>query len=1386
MLKVHLTPLVISMNGRSIYASFWNQYQTAHHHTRCRHFNASAKCQTLITCRIRDGMLKLHLTPLVISINGRSIYTSFWNQYQTAHHHTRCCHFNASAKCRPLITCRIRHGMLKVHTTPLVSSIDGRSIHASFWNQNATAHHHTRCWHFNASTECQTLIRCRIRDAMLKVQLTPLVIYINGRSIYASFWNEYQTAHHHTRCWHFNASTECHTVITCRIREDMLMVHLTLLVISINGRSIYASSWNQYQTAHHHTRCRHFNASAKCQTLITCRIRDGMLKVHLTPLVISINGRSIYTSFWNQYQTAHHHTRCCHFNASAKCRPLITCRIRHGMLKVHTTPLVSSIDGRSIHASFWNQNATAHHHTRCWHFNASTECQTLIRCRIRDAMLKVQLTPLVIYINGRSIYASFWNEYQTAHHHTRCWHFNASTECHTVITCRIREDMLMVHLTLLVISINGRSIYASSWNQYQTAPHHTRCRHFNASAKCQTLITCRIRDGMLKVHLKPVVISINGRSIYASFWNQYQTAHHHTRCWHFNASAKCRPLITCRIRHGMLKVHTTPLVNSIDGRSIYASFWNQYATAHHYTLCWHFNASAECQTQITCRIRDDMLKIHHALLVISMNERSIYASFWNQYQTAHHHTRCRHFNGSMKCQRLITCRIRDGMLKVHLTPLVISINGRSIYASFWNQYQTAHHHTRCWHFNASAEWQTLIRCRIRDDMLKVHLTLLVISINGRSIYASFCNQYQTAHHHTRCCHFNASAKCRPLITCRIRHGMLKVHTTPLVSSIDGRSIHASFWNQNATAHHHTGCWHFNASTECQTLIRCRIRDAMLKVQLTPLVIYINGRSIYASFWNEYQTAHHHTRCWHFNASTECHTVITCRIREDMLMVHLTLLVISINGRSIYASSWNQYQTAHHHTRCCHFNASAKCRPLITCRIRHGMLKVHTTPLVSSIDGRSIHASFWNQNATAHHHTRCWHFNASTECQTLIRCRIRDAMLKVQLTPLVIYINGRSIYASFWNEYQTAHHHTRCRHFNASAKCQTLITCRIRDGMLKLHLTPLVISINGRSIYTSFWNQYQTAHHHTRCCHFNASAKCRPLITCRIRHGMLKVHTTPLVSSIDGRSIHASFWNQYQTAHHHTRCRHFNGSMKCQRLITCRIRDGMLKVHLTPLVISINGRSIYASFWNQYQTAHHHTRCWHFNASAEWQTLIRCRIRDDMLKVHLTLLVISINGRSIHASFWNQNATAHHYTRCWHFNASAECQTQITWRIRDDMLKVHLTMLVISINGRSIYASFWNQYQTAHHHARCWHFNASTECQTLISCRIRDDMLKVQLTPLVIYINGRSIYASFWNEYQTAHHHTQCWHFNASTECHTAITCRIMEDMLMVHLTPLVI
>ena len=1017
---------------------------------------------------------------------------------------------------------------------------NGRSIYASFWNQYQTAHHHTRCRHFNASTEYQTLITCRIRDDILKVHLTLLVISVNGRSIYASFWNQYATAHHYTRCWHFNASAECQTQITCRIRDDMLKVHLTLLVISINGRSIYASSCNQYQTAHHHTRCRHFNASAKCQTLITCRIRDGMLKLHLTPLVISINGRSIYTSFWNQYQTAHHHTRCCHFNASAKCRPLITCRIRHGMLKVHTTPLVISIDGRSIHASFWNENATAHHHTRCWHFNASTECQTLIRCRIRDAMLKV--------------------------------------------------------------------------------------------------------------HLKPVVISINGRSIYASFWNEYQTAHHHTRCWHFNASAKCRPLITCRIRHGMLKVHTTPLVNSIDGRSIYASFWNQYATAHHYTLCWHFNASAECETQITCRIRDDMLKVHHALLVISLNERSIYASFWNQYQTAHHHTRCRHFNASMKCQRLITCRIRDGMLKLHLTPLVISINGRSIYTSFWNQYQTAHHHTRC-------------------------------------------------------CHFNASAKCRPLTTCRIRHGMLKVHTTPLVISIDGRSIHASFWNENATAHHHTRCWHFNASTECQTLIRCRIRDAMLKVILTPLVIYINGRSIYASFWNEYQTAHHHTRCWHFNASTECHTVITCRIREDMLMVHHTLLVISINGRSIYASSWNQYQTAHHHTRCWHFNASAKCQTLITCRIRDGMLKVHLALLVISINGRSIHASFWNQYATAHHHTRCWHFNASAKCQRLITCRIRDGMLKVHLTPLVISINGRSIYASFWNQYQTAHHHTRCWHFNASAECQTLITCRIRDDMLKVHLTLLVISINGRSIYASFWNQYATAHHYTRCWHFNASAECQTQITCRIRDDMLKVHLTLLVISINGRSIYASFCNQYQTAHHHTRCRHFNASAKCQTLITCRIRDGMLKLHLTPLVISINGRSIYTSFWNQYQTAHHHTRCCHFNASAKCRPLITCRIRHGMLKVHTTPLVSSIDGRSIHASFWNQNATAHHHTRCWHFNASTECQTLIRCRIRDAMLKVQLTLLVIYINGRSIYASFWNEYQTAHHHTRCWHFNA---------------------------------------------------------------------------------
>ena len=356
------------------------------------------------------------------------------------------------------------------------------------------------------------------------------------------------------------------------------------------------------------------------------------------------------------------------------------------MVKVHTTPLVISIDGRSIYASFWNQYQTAHHHTRCWNFNAAGKCQTLIRCRIRDDMLKVQLTPLVVYINGRSIYASFWNEYQTAHHHTRCWHFNASTECHTVMTCRIREDMLMVHLTLLVISINGRSIYASSRNQYQTAHHHTRCRHFNASAKCQTLITCRISDGMLKVHLTPFVISTNGRSIYASFWNQYQTAHHHTRCRHFNASAKCQTLITCRLRDGMLKVHLTPFVISTNGRSIYASFWNQYATAHHYTRCWHFNASGECQTQITCRIRDDMLKVHLTLLVISINGRSIYASFWNQYQPAHHHTRCWHFNASVECQTLIRCRIRDDMLKVQLTPLVVYINGRSIYASFWSMH----------------------------------------------------------------------------------------------------------------------------------------------------------------------------------------------------------------------------------------------------------------------------------------------------------------------------------------------------------------------------------------------------------------------------------------------------------------------------------------------------------------------------------------------------------------------------------------------------------------------------------------------------------------------------------------------------------------------------
>ena len=149
---------------------------------------------------------------------------------------------------------------------------------------------------------------------------------------------------------------------------------------------------------------------------------------------------------------------------------------------------------------------------------------------------------------------------------------------------------------------------------------------------------------------------------------------------------------------------------------------------------------------------------------------------------------------------------------------------------------------------------------------------------------------------------------------------------------------------------------------------------------------------------------------------------------------------------------------------------SKCQTLIRCR-------------------RSIYASFWNQYATAHHYTRCWHFNASAECQTLIRCRIRDDMLKVQLTPLVTYINGRSIYAYFWNQYQTAHHHTRCRHFNASAKCQTLITCRIRHGMLKVHTTPLVISIDGRSIYASFWNEYQTAHNHTRCWHFNASTEC---------------------------------------------------------------------------------------------------------------------------------------------------------------------------------------------------------------------------------------------------------------------------------------------------------
>ena len=160
-------------------------------------------------------------------------------------------------------------------------------------------------------------------------------------------------------------------------------------------------------------------------------------------------------------------------------------------------------------------------------------------------------------------------------------------------------------------------------------------------------------------------------------------------------------------------LHRMSHSNNLQNKGRYAN-GTPYTVSHFYK--WKINLCILLKSISNCTSPHTMLntKLHITTHdVISMNERSIYASFWNQYQTAHHHTRRRHFNGSMKCQTLITCRIRDGMLKVHLTPLVISINGRSIYASFWNQYQTAHHHTRCWHFNASAECQTLIRCRIR-------------------------------------------------------------------------------------------------------------------------------------------------------------------------------------------------------------------------------------------------------------------------------------------------------------------------------------------------------------------------------------------------------------------------------------------------------------------------------------------------------------------------------------------------------------------------------------------------------------------------------------------------------------------------------------------------
>ena len=873
----------------------------------------------------------------------------------------------------------------------------------------------------------------------------------NGRSIYASFWNQYQTAHYHTRCWHFNASTEYQTLITCRIRDDILKVHLTLLVISINGRSIYASFWNQYATAHHYTRCWHFNASAECQTQITCRIRDDMLKVQLTPLVIYINGRSIYASFWNEYQTAHHHTRCWHFNASTEYQTLITCRIRDDILKVHLTLLVISINGRSIYASFWNQNATAHHYTRCWHFNASAECQTQITCRRWDDMLNVQLTPLVIYINGRSIYASFWNEYQTAHHHTRCWHFNASAECQTLITCRIRHTHYTVshfyrwkiNLCIFLKPISNCTsphtmlTFQCRWGMSNT----NKMQNKGWYAKGTTYTVGRLYQWKINlcILLKWIPNCTSSHTM-LTFQCLYRMSHSNNLQnkgryangtpytvrrfykWKINLSILLKSIYNCTSLHTMLTfqcLYGISNTNNLQNKGWYTK-GTPYTVSHFNK--WKINICILLKSICNCTSLHTMLTFQ---CICGMSNT-------NNLQNKGRYAKCTTYTVGHLYQWKINLCILLEPISNCISPhtmltfqcLYTMSHSNNLQNKGWYTKGTPYtvSHFNKWKINLCILLKPISNCASPHTMLTFQCLCGMSNTNkmqNKGWYAKGTT-YTVGHlYHWK---INLCILLKWIPNCTSPHTMLTfqclyrmshsnrlqnkgryANGTPYTVSHfkNGRSIYASFWNQYQTAHHHTRCWHFNASAECQTLIRCRIRDDMLKVPLTPLVVYINGRSIYASFWNEYQTAHHHTRCWHFNASTECHTVITCGIRDDILKVHLTLLVISINGRSIYASFWNQYQTAHHHTRCWHFNASTECQTLITCRIRHGMVKVHTTPLVISINGRSIYASFWNQYATAHHYTRCWHFNASAECQTQITCRIREDMLMVHLTPLVI-------------------------------------------------------------------------------------------------------------------------------------------------------------------------------------------------------------------------------------------------------------------------------------------------------------------------------------------------------------------------------------------------